>query len=110
MKKLVLAFSFCLGLTTQANAESVQLLQMVGSCTSIEQTDKLLSQYKEISIGSGTSIIRINNDQHASGVGKLYMNLENMTFTFLIDFPEQEKSCILLLGDEFSFTVQGDET
>lgn len=103
MKKLAQATAFLLGLTLPALAQANEPLPVIAVCKSLEENRQFLEEtYKEQPFAGGPSVIRLANDSLVEGVGKIYVDPQGKGFTVLIEFAEINKSCALLMGDDFA--------
>lgn len=109
MKKLAQATAFLLGLTTSVLTSANEPLPMIAVCKSIEESHKFLNgTYNEQPFAGGESIIRMPDGRLVEGTGKVYVDPGKKGFTFLIEFEKIDKSCVLLMGDNFAPLQQGD--
>ena len=100
MKKLAL-FAALLGLTTSAHSN--EMLPITASCKSIEENNNFLQgRYKEYPFAGGPSVIRMADGKLLEGEGKIYVDPDKKGFTVLIEFAQINKSCVVLMGDEFA--------
>ena len=107
MKQLALVFMFIAGLTGSAHANQVML--MTAACQQSEIVAEFIrKEYAEIPFANGTGIVKLPEDRYATGLTHLYVNPEQKGFTVVIEFPEDDVSCIVLMGDDFQPAHQGD--
>jgi len=107
MKKLALVFAFYLGLTSFAQANQIML--MTAACQQSEIVDEFIKQqYSEIPFADGTAVVRLPEDRYAEGITHLYLNPKDKGFTIVVEFVEDDISCIVLMGDDFQPAYQGD--
>ena len=107
MKKQALAFCFLLGLALPAQAN--QIMRMTAACQQSDiVADFITEQYMEVPFAEGPSVIRLNETQYAEGLGKIYVNPKTGGFSVVMEFPEDDVACILLMGDDFKPAIQGD--
>ena len=107
MKQLALVFSFIAGLTGSAHANQVML--MTAACQQSEIVAEFIQQeYAEIPFANGTGVVSLPEDSYAEGVTHLYVHPEEKGFTVVVEFPEDDVSCIVLMGDDFKPAYQGD--
>lgn len=107
MKKLALIATF-LGLAITAHAN--ELVTFTASCKTPEENTDFLKNYSEQPFAGGPSVVRQPNGELASGTGIIYVDPVEKGFTVLIEFPEVNKSCVLLMGDDFAPIVGGNPT
>ena len=101
MKKLA-SIAFLLGLAFPALTLAVESLPMVAVCKSINENKQFLETYNEQPFAGGPSVIRMPNGEIVEGAGKLYVDPQGKGFTVTIEFPELNKGCVMLMGDEFA--------
>jgi len=107
MKKLALVFSFIAGLTGSAHANQIML--MTAACQQSKIVDEFIrKEYAEIPFANGTGVVRLPEDKYAEGIAHLYVNPKEKGFTVVIEFPVDDVSCIVLMGDDFQPAHQGD--
>lgn len=108
MKKLALIITL-LGLTTIVQAN--QTVPFVASCKTLDANKEFLEdKYNELPMAGGPSVIRSIQGEFVSGVGKIYVDPKEKGFTVLIEFPEIDRSCVLLMGDDFAPILTGNPT
>ena len=108
MKKLAQATAFLVGLTSSALSLAVESLSMIAVCKSIDENKQFLETYNEQPFAGGPSVIRMPNGDIIEGAGKLYVDPQGKGFTVIIEFPEINKGCVMLMGDEFAPIVSGE--
>ena len=102
MKKLAQTTAFLLGLALPVLAPATESLSMVAVCKSIDENKQFLETYNEQPFAGGPSVIRMPNGDIIEGAGKLYVDPQGKGFTVTIEFPELNKGCVMLMGDEFA--------
>lgn len=107
MKKLALIAAL-LGLT--ATAQANELVTFIASCKTPDAHTDFLKNFNEQPFAGGTSVVRQPNGEFVSGIGIIYVDPEEKGFTVVIEFPEVNKSCVLLMGDDFAPILGGDPT
>ena len=108
MKKLAY-LAFLLGLTFSALTQATELLPLAGSCKSIKDNKQFLEdQYNEYPFAGGPSVVRMSDGSLLEGTAKIYVDPEKKGFTVLIEFVKINKSCVVLMGDEFAPIVGGE--
>ena len=107
MKKLA-SIAFLLGLAFPALTLAVESLPMVAVCKSINENKQFLETYNEQPFAGGPSVIRMPNGEIVEGAGKLYVDPQGKGFTVTIEFPELNKGCVMLMGDEFAPIISGE--
>ena len=107
MKKLALLATL-LGLT--ATAQANELVTFTASCKTPDANTEFLKKFNEQPFAGGPSVIRHPNGKFVPGTGIIYVDPKEKGFTVLIEFPEVNKSCVLLMGDDFAPIVGGDST
>ena len=109
MTKLALVAITLIGLTASAHAN--ELVAFVASCKPLEANkDFLENRYNEYPFAGGPSVIRTTDGEFVPGAGKIYVDPNKKGFTVLMEFPEINKSCVLLMGDDFAPIINGDPT
>ena len=109
MKKLAQATAFLLGLTLLALAQANETLPLVAVCKSLDENKEFLEErYKEQPFAGGPSVVRMSDGTLLEGTGKIYVDPDQKGFTVLIEFVKINKSCVLLMGDEFAPIVSGE--
>ncbi len=107
MKKQALAFCFLLGLALPAQAN--QIMRMTAACQQSDRVHDFITQeYEEIPFSQGPAVIRLNEEQYAEGNSTIYVNPKTKGFSVVIEFPEDDVACILLMGDDFKPAIQGE--
>ena len=108
MKKLALIIAFLLGLAISALVEASEQLLLVGSCKSLDDNRQFLEgEYNEHPFAGGPSVVRMSDGRLLQGIGKIYVDPQGKGFTILIEFNKINKSCVLLMGDEFAPIING---
>ena len=108
MKKLA-GVAFLLGLAFPALTQGNELLPLAGSCKSIKDNKEFLEdRYNEYPFAGGPSVVRMSDGSLLEGTGKIYVDPEQKGFTVLIEFVKINKSCVLLMGDEFTPIITGE--
>lgn len=108
MKKLVITAAL-LGLTFSSQA--TEIVPFTASCkTPAENTEFLEQRYNELPIAGGPSVIRTVDGKFVSGSTKIFVDPKNKGFTILIEFENINKSCVLLMGDDFAPILTGNPT
>ena len=112
MKKLALLIAFFFGLTTSTIAqESELLLPIFGNCSDTGYAESYVDkEHNEIAFATGNMVVRIRDNRIAEGVGTIYLHPQKKTFTLILNFPEDGKSCILLMGDDFAPVIGGSSS
>ena len=112
MKKLALIVAFFFGLTTSVFAQERELLLPVfGNCSDTGNAEQYVNdEHSEIAFATGSMVVRIQDNRIAEGVGTIYLHPQKKTFTLILNFPEDGKSCILLMGDEFAPVIGGSSS
>lgn len=108
MKKLASIIAL-LGLAIPAYANEV--IPLTASCKSLGANKEFLTdQYNEHPFAGGPSVIRLMDGKLVEGMGKIYVDPTGKGFTVLIEFVNVNKSCVLLMGDDFQPINVGNPT
>ena len=107
MKKLALIATL-LGLT--ATAQANELVTFTASCKTPDANTEFLKNYNEQPFAGGPSVVRQIDGEFVPGTTIIYVDPIKKGFTILIEFPKVNKSCVLLMGDDFAPIVSGDTT
>ena len=108
MKKLAPAFAFLLGLTTSAQAN--QIMPITAACQQSTAVENFIQdEYQEVPFAQGSGVVRLQGDRYAEGRTKIYLNPEDLGFTVVIEFPQDDVHCIILMGDDFQPVISGDD-
>lgn len=99
MKKLA-TLALLLGLTNPALGE--QVLETIGTCLSVEKAEEfIIGRYNEIPFAGGPGVIRTPRG-FLPGLVKIYVDPAKKGYTIVIEFPEDQTSCMVVMGDDFS--------
>lgn len=102
---IVLMSSLLVSSHNQAN----EMLPLIGSCKSIKDNKQFLEvEYNEYPLAGGPSVVRMSDGALLEGTGKIYVDPKKKGFTFLIEFKQIDKSCVLLMGDDFAPIISGE--
>ena len=100
MKKLLLSLAL---LSTSAIAKDLVVF-VEGTCRSTDEIHRAISSYEEVPMMSGKGIMTIldrNGNTHEVGhTLKLYLNSTTLAYTIITEFPEDDVSCVIMVGDE----------
>lgn len=108
MKKLALYIAL-LGLAIPAYSNEV--IPLTASCQTLSDNKEFLTErFKELPFAGGPSVIRLMDGKLVEGMGKIYVDPHEKGFTIVIEFIKVDKSCILLMGDDFQPINTGNPT
>jgi len=101
MKKLLLLLAL---FSSSVYAERTMIIE--SSCRSIDEMQLALSSYEESVIIAGDAAIRILNNNGdvllVDSVLKLYLNSKTFSYSITAEFPLDDTSCLIMVGDKFS--------
>lgn len=100
-----------LGLTLtlgSAQAQETERLQfpLGASCDATENLREFLKRYGEKPFASSEAIVRGINGEHYRGRMVIYVNPETYSTTAVIEFPQDDMTCILSMGEQFGPVIQ----
>ena len=99
MKKLA-TLTLLLVLTTPALSE--QVLETIGTCLPVDKAENFITgKYKELPFAGGPGVIRTPSG-FLPGMVKIYVDPVNKGYTVVIIFPDDQTSCMVLMGDDFA--------
>lgn len=101
MKKLLLLLAL---FSSSVYAEKTMIIE--SSCKSISEMELSLSDYKEYAVISADGAIKILNNNGdvlvVNNILKIYLNSKTFSYSITAEFPLDDVSCIVMVGDKFS--------
>lgn len=101
----LLGLTLTLGLAQAQETERLQF-PLGATCNSTLDVEEFTGTYGEKPFASSTAVIQDVNGNIYEGVLVIYVNPKTFGTTVVIEFPQDEMSCILALGEDFGPVIQ----
>ena len=96
-------------LAVNANAQEERtLFPLVAECNTFEYVTEFLKEnYGEIPVASGTAVVQsLTTKDFYESRQYIFANPETYSYSTVIYFEEDDKACVVSMGDEFGPVIQ----
>lgn len=88
----------------------IQTMPMIGECVPTEWLEGYIQgEFAEEGFAQGTSLFKLDAQTEALAQMKLFVNYAAQTFSIVFEFAEDNISCLIATGNDFTPYITGDD-
>lgn len=106
-----LAFAFSLTATSALAQVESKVMFLMSDCIDTRINNHFMyNELMEIPFAGGKGVMKREDGEFSEGVWKIYASPDTKNFTIIIEFPQENLSCLVGMGDDLAPFTDQDPT